>query len=143
MKPSDTHLTKKADIATALAQGAAVFADCMNLPERLPVKDVKTSEGILRVRVLEGWRVPFAVYISSPLPVSKFQTKPGVIRLFRLGDFLEAFDEDAETVGRELVLTVTSTRGDNPRRMAGVPEYARDRYIGELRAKGYKVEVVE
>lgn len=46
--------------------GAPVFADCPDLPERLPVKDVKVSHGLLNIRILEGWRVPVAVYISEP-----------------------------------------------------------------------------
>lgn len=77
------------------------------------------------------------------ISTSKYQTKPGVIRLFRLGDFYESFDDDARTVGRELQITVTSTRGDNPRPMAGVPYHAVDRYVKTLRSKGHTVEVVE
>lgn len=64
MKPSDSRLMKSSEIKEALEQGAHVYADCMNLPERLPVKDAKMSGGILRVQLLEGWRVPFCVYIS-------------------------------------------------------------------------------
>lgn len=66
MKVSDTRLDKRDDIRKALEEGAAVYADCQNLPERIPVKDVKISEGILRVRLMEGWRVPTNVYISTP-----------------------------------------------------------------------------
>lgn len=72
---------------------------------------------------------------------TKFQTTPGIIRFFKLGDFYEAFDDDARTVGRELEITVTSTRGDSPRAMAGVPYHAIDRYIEQLRGQGYIVEV--
>lgn len=77
------------------------------------------------------------------ISASQYQTKPGVIRLFKIGDFYEAFDEDARTVGRELQITVTSTRGDNPRPLAGVPYHAIDRYVQILRHEGHAVEVVE
>lgn len=75
--------------------------------------------------------------------IAGLQTKAGVIRLFKMGDFYEAFDMDAETIGRDLVITVTSTRGDNPRRMAGVPAHAVDRYVETLRSKGRIVELIE
>lgn len=65
MNPSDQRLTKRADIRTAIDKGVAVYADCSNLPDRLPVRDVKMQDGILRVRLLEGWRVPFFVYVES------------------------------------------------------------------------------
>lgn len=65
MKAFDVQLTSKTEIAEAVKRGALVFADCQNLPERLPVREVKTSHGILHVRLLEGWRVPACVYLSE------------------------------------------------------------------------------
>jgi DNA mismatch repair protein MutS len=70
---------------------------------------------------------------------------PGAILFFRLGDFYEMFDEDAELVARELELTLTKREWGRGERspMAGVPYHAADRYIARLIAKGYRVAVCE
>lgn len=65
---------------------------------------------------------------------------PDCILFFRLGDFYETFDEDAELCARELDLALTR-RQENP--MAGVPYHSADSYIAQLVAKGYKVAVAE
>ena len=62
------------------------------------------------------------------------------ILFFRLGDFYEFFDEDAELCARELDLVVTK-RHNQP--MSGVPYHAVDGYIAQLVAKGYKVAIAE
>ncbi|NDJ78878.1 MAG: hypothetical protein GYB65_21715, partial [Chloroflexi bacterium] len=58
---------------------------------------------------------------------------PNAIVLFRLGDFYEMFDADAETGARELDLVLTQ-RQDVP--MAGVPHHAVENYIARLVEKG-------
>lgn len=70
---------------------------------------------------------------------------PDAIVLFRLGDFYETFDEDAQTAARELDLVLTSRpQGKNMRvPMAGVPYHAVEGYIAKLIAKGYKVALAE
>ena len=67
------------------------------------------------------------------------------ILLFRLGDFYETFDEDAETAARELDLVLTSRPVSKRERipMAGVPHHAVDSYIARLIEKGYHVAVCE
>ncbi len=67
------------------------------------------------------------------------------ILLFRIGDFYETFNHDAELISRELdiVLTSRSKSGDNRIPLAGVPYHAADGYIAKLVSKGYKVAVVE
>jgi DNA mismatch repair protein MutS len=62
------------------------------------------------------------------------------ILLFHLGDFYEAFFEDAETVARELDIVLTSRNG-HP--MAGVPIRRGEAYIAQLLRKGYKVAVCQ
>ena len=57
-----------------------------------------------------------------------------------MGDFYEALYEDAESLCRELDLTLTK-RGDIP--MGGVPAQSVDGYIDRLVAKGYRVAVAE
>ena len=70
---------------------------------------------------------------------------PDSILFFRIGDFYETFEDDAELISRELdiVLTSRSKSGDNRIPLAGVPFHAADGYIARLVGKGYKVAVVE
>ncbi len=65
---------------------------------------------------------------------------PGTILFFRLGDFYEAFYEDAILISKELDLTLTK-RQEIP--MAGVPFHASEGYIDKLVAKGYRVSIAE
>ncbi len=67
------------------------------------------------------------------------------ILFYRLGDFYEMFYEDAQTVARELELTLTGRAcGEGERApMCGVPFHSADTYIGRLVAKGYKVVICE
>lgn len=59
---------------------------------------------------------------------------------FRLGDFYEAFYEDAYLISKEIDLTLTK-RQEVP--MCGVPFHSSDIYIDKLVAKGYKVAIAE
>ena len=67
------------------------------------------------------------------------------ILFYRLGDFYEMFFEDAETVSRELELTLTGKDCGLAERapMCGVPFHAADNYINRLVEKGYKVAICE
>lgn len=71
---------------------------------------------------------------------------PDCILFFRLGDFYEMFDKDAEIAARELDLTLTarafSKMGERVP-MAGVPYHAADSYISRLIEKGYHVAICE
>lgn len=66
---------------------------------------------------------------------------PGMIMLFRMGDFFETFDEDAELVSRVLGLTLTSR--DNGIPMAGVPVRSVDHYLRKLLHAGHRVAVCD
>lgn len=70
---------------------------------------------------------------------------PDAIVFFRLGDFYETFDDDAEIVAHELGLTLTSRNVAKGQRvpMAGVPYHAAEQYIAQLIEKGYKVAIAE
>lgn len=65
---------------------------------------------------------------------------PDSIVFFRLGDFYEAFHEDAVICSKELELTLTK-RQTIP--MSGIPSHTLDGYIDKLIAKGYKVAIAE
>ncbi len=60
--------------------------------------------------------------------------------LFRMGDFYEAFYEDAEILCRELGLTLTQ-RQEIP--MGGVPAGSVEGHLDKLLAKGYRVAIAE
>jgi len=70
---------------------------------------------------------------------------PDTVLFFRIGDFYETFNSDAELVARELdiVLTSRSKSGDNRIPLAGVPYHAVDGYIAKLIGKGYKVAICD
>lgn len=62
------------------------------------------------------------------------------ILLFRLGDFYEAFFEDAQLVSRVLDLVLTHRQGAP---MAGVPYHALNVYLKKLVQAGYKVAICD
>ena len=70
---------------------------------------------------------------------------PDCILFFRLGDFYETFDEDAEVAARELdlVLTGRPVSKNNRVPMAGVPHHAVENYVARLIEKGYHVAICE
>jgi DNA mismatch repair protein MutS len=73
------------------------------------------------------------------------QQHPDAVVFFRMGDFYELFDADAELAARELEITLTKRdwgRGERTA-MAGVPHHAAQGYIARLIAKGYRVAVCE
>ncbi len=59
---------------------------------------------------------------------------------FRLGDFYEAFYDDAKVIAKEINLTLTARQGIP---MCGVPFHASDAYIDKLIAKGHKIAIAE
>lgn len=70
---------------------------------------------------------------------------PNTILLMQLGDFYEAFDEDAETIARELDLVLTSRPISTKERipMAGFPVHAAETYIRRLIEKRISVAVAD
>src|SRR5713101_5104609 len=86
--------------------------------------------------------------IHSPVRTQYLQIKrqhPDAILFFRMGDFYEMFDDDAEIVARELEIALTRRdfgRGEKSP-MAGIPHQAVDGYLARLVAKGYRVAVCE
>jgi len=70
---------------------------------------------------------------------------PETIVFFRLGDFYEAFDEDAKIVAQvcDIVLTSRPVGKDVRVPLAGVPYHAVEGYIAKLIQAGHKVAIVE
>jgi len=66
---------------------------------------------------------------------------PGMIVLFRNGEFYELFEDDAVLVSRVIGLTLTKRDGTIP--MAGVPVVKLEHYLGLLLRAGHRVAVCE
>ncbi|GIW83070.1 MAG: DNA mismatch repair protein MutS [Gemmatales bacterium] len=64
-----------------------------------------------------------------------------MLLLFRMGDFYELFDDDAETAARILGLTLTSRDKTIP--MAGFPHHSLETHLRKLLAAGLRVAVCE
>ncbi|MCJ7678009.1 MAG: DNA mismatch repair protein MutS [Anaerolineales bacterium] len=84
----------------------------------------------------------------SPVRQQYLQIKrqhPDAIVFFRLGDFYETFDQDAEVTARELDIVLTSRNVAKGARvpMAGIPYHALENYLARLIEKGYHVAICE
>ncbi|SCA64015.1 DNA mismatch repair protein MutS [Chlamydiales bacterium SCGC AG-110-P3] len=68
------------------------------------------------------------------------QAAGDAVLLFRMGDFYEAFHDDAPIFSRELELTLTQRQGIP---MAGIPVSTCAAYVDRMVAKGYRVAIAE
>jgi DNA mismatch repair protein MutS len=66
---------------------------------------------------------------------------PDMLLLFRMGDFYELFENDAETAHKVLGLTLTSR--DKELAMAGFPHHQLETYLHKLLHLGYRVAVCD
>jgi DNA mismatch repair protein MutS len=86
---------------------------------------------------------PFDELKASPMIAQWHACKQiakDAVLFFRMGDFYEAFYEDAALLSKELDLTLTK-RQEIP--MSGVPFHTSEIYIDKLVAKGYRVAIAE
>jgi DNA mismatch repair protein MutS len=67
------------------------------------------------------------------------------ILLFRLGDFYEAFDDDARIIAKELDIVLTSRAMGKDTRvpLAGVPHFVLERHLATLISRGHRVAICE
>ncbi len=84
----------------------------------------------------------------SPMLEQYFGMKekhPEAILLSRVGDFYEAYGEDAETIARALQIALTSKEAGSGRRvaMAGVPHHALAQYLARLVQQRFIVALAE
>jgi DNA mismatch repair protein MutS len=86
--------------------------------------------------------------MTTPLRRQYLEIKrryPGMILLFQIGDFYEAFDEDAQVVARELGVALTRKffgKGQvHP--LAGVPVRSIEGHLAMLIARGHKVAICD
>lgn len=69
------------------------------------------------------------------------QQHPDAVILFRMGNFYQTFEEDAQKVANDLGIIVTK-RNDGVR-MAGFPHHALDAYLPRLIRCGNRVAIVD
>jgi DNA mismatch repair protein MutS len=86
--------------------------------------------------------------LLTPMMRHYIETKdqhPHALLLYRLGDFYEAFFEDAHRISRELELVLTGREGGKVGRipMAGIPYHALDRYAAQLVEKGISIAICD
>ncbi|MEK6256010.1 MAG: hypothetical protein N2C13_01675 [Chloroflexota bacterium] len=85
---------------------------------------------------------------NSPVRTQYLDIKsqhPDAILFFRLGDFYETFDQDAENVSKVLDIVLTSRNVGKGQRvpMAGIPHHAAENYLSRLIDRGYHVVICE
>lgn len=75
---------------------------------------------------------------------------PGAVLLFRIGDFYEAYDEDATKIGEILGVTITRRLNSKERgsdghalKLAGFPHHALDTYLPKLIRAGERVAICD
>ena len=70
---------------------------------------------------------------------------PGILLLFRMGDFYELFFDDAVAASKILNITLThrGKLGETPIPMAGIPHHAAATYIDRITARGLKAAICE
>src|SRR5262249_49414738 len=66
---------------------------------------------------------------------------PGMLLLFRMGDFYELFYDDAQVAARVLGITLTSRDKQIP--MAGFPHHQLEAYLRKLLHAGHRVAVCD
>jgi len=87
-------------------------------------------------------------HLTPPLRRQYLEIKrryPDMLVLFQVGDFFEAFDEDALTLSRELGLVLTTKYMGKTLRvpLAGIPVVSLTHHLSKLIQKGYKVAICE
>ena len=70
---------------------------------------------------------------------------PGVLCLFRNGDYYEAFEDDARKICRVIGLTLTTkdNAAGDAIAMCGFPYHALDGYLNKLISDGHRVAICE
>lgn len=92
---------------------------------------------------------PEAEQASEPSALAKAYAElkrkhPDSVLLFRIGDFYEAYGDDAKTVSDVLGITLTRRNAkDCTEQMAGFPHHALDTYLPKLVRAGKRVAICD
>ncbi len=98
-------------------------------------------------------QIPLSAQVNraalTPMMQHYIETKeqhPQALLLYRLGDFYEAFFEDAHAISRALELVLTGRDGGKEAGripMAGIPHHALERYASQLVEKGFSIAICD
>lgn len=98
---------------------------------------------------IESPKPPAPAKAPTPFQVHQMYKKgrrdyPADILLFKMGDFYEAFYDDAEALGPMLGLSITSRlKGDEKLPMVGFPAHTLKAYLGKIVASGRTHHVID
>ena len=71
----------------------------------------------------------------------KSESPPDSLAIILVGDFYEAFGDDARTIAKELNLTLTTMTRNETTPMVGFPHHQLERYLGKLIARKHRVAI--
>lgn len=127
--------------------GTVIFVGIFLLDHRTPVVPIMTETAEISRPDQAGAQPTNKL---TPMMRQYWDTKsqyPEALLFFRVGDFFEMFDSDAQVAARELDITLTSrpdssyASGRVP--LAGVPVRSYEMYVAKLLSKGYSVAVCD
>ena len=84
----------------------------------------------------------------TPMMEQYYQIKkeyPGILLMFRMGDFYELFFDDAKKAAKILNISLThrGKLGGYPIPMSGIPHHAASSYVDKITSQGEKVAICE
>ena len=82
--------------------------------------------------------------IDEKYQAARAAVGPDLLLLFKVGDFYEAYHDDADRLAKALELVVTqSSKGADAVRMAGFPHHQLEPYLRKMLAAGIKTALVD
>lgn len=135
--------------------GQEAVADVAVPPEQVQAvaEEIHNPASVTQMAVLEGETYPDTQSLVSSDPDATADhpmmrqyadakaRHPEMVLLFRMGDFYESFNEDAELLAR--VLNLTLTHRDNIMPMAGFPHHSLEQHLRKLLSDGHRVAICE
>jgi hypothetical protein len=122
-----------------------MIAEIMAMGERLKAEPAPTKATNPAPNKRAPRRVkPVPMHTTTPMLQQYQDAKerhPGMLLLFRVGDFYELFGEDAETASKLLGLTLTAR--DKTMTMAGFPHHSLEIHLQRLLKAGHRVALCE
>lgn len=104
------------------------------------------TRGIHRAKGVAKAPAPTATQLRQKDYQAMKRKHPDALLLFRVGDFYELYNEDAEHASQTLGITLTKRSGYRHQGfipLAGFPHHALDTYLPRLVRAGYRVAICE
>lgn len=125
-------------------QSVAEFLGLANTTEEERTVHAHSTRKAVRKKKVSAPVAPAEPIMTSSIMDQYKEAKerhPGMLLLFRMGDFYELFGEDAEIAAKLLGLTLTSR--DKTLSMAGFPHHQLEAYLKKLLNEGKRVAICE